>query len=108
VSTALSASGRSLVVNLCKPELHNSFSEVSCCSPFSCLLSPPTQHFCSNPKSQVLIKELSDVFREGVPSSVRCVVLASQGKSFSAGADVNYMKKMAGFTREQNKEDSRK
>ena len=37
---------------------------------------------------------------------VRVVVLAGKGKSFSAGADLNWMKRAAGFTPEQNKADA--
>ena len=36
----------------------------------------------------------------------RLVVLSGAGKSFSAGADLNWMKRMAGYTREQNVEDA--
>ncbi len=38
--------------------------------------------------------------------SVRVVVLAAKGKSFSAGADLNWMKRMASYSWEQNYEDS--
>ena len=31
---------------------------------------------------------------------VRVLILASQGKSFSAGADLNWMKRMAGYSYE--------
>jgi methylglutaconyl-CoA hydratase len=37
---------------------------------------------------------------------VRVIVLAAQGKSFSAGADLNYMKRAAAFTREENVNDA--
>ncbi|MFZ1640763.1 MAG: enoyl-CoA hydratase/isomerase family protein [Candidatus Contendobacter sp.] len=40
--------------------------------------------------------------------SVRVVVLAGRGKSFSAGADLNWMKRAAGYTVEQNLDDARK
>lgn len=39
-------------------------------------------------------------------SEVRVVVLASTGKSFSAGADLAWMKRMAAYTYEQNLEDA--
>ncbi|WP_444994027.1 enoyl-CoA hydratase/isomerase family protein [Aliikangiella sp. IMCC44359] len=39
-------------------------------------------------------------------TSVRVIVLAAKGKSFSAGADLNWMKKMAGYSWEQNYQDS--
>jgi methylglutaconyl-CoA hydratase len=37
---------------------------------------------------------------------VRVVVIRSEGKHFSAGADLNWMKKMATFTPEENKADA--
>ncbi len=37
---------------------------------------------------------------------VRVVVLAAEGKSFSAGADLNWMKRMAGYSYEENFEDA--
>lgn len=38
--------------------------------------------------------------------AVRIVVLAAEGKSFSAGADLNWMKRMAGYSYEENFEDA--
>jgi methylglutaconyl-CoA hydratase len=38
-------------------------------------------------------------------ASVRVVVLAADGTAFCAGADLNWMKRMAGFTREENEAD---
>ncbi|HEY0901676.1 MAG TPA: enoyl-CoA hydratase-related protein, partial [Micavibrio sp.] len=38
--------------------------------------------------------------------SVRVLVLRGAGKSFSAGADLNWMKRAAGFTEDQNKADA--
>ena len=37
---------------------------------------------------------------------VRVVVLSGAGKSFSAGADLNWMKRMAGFSADENKRDA--
>jgi methylglutaconyl-CoA hydratase len=56
-----------------------------------------------------MIAELT-AFAEGVPAdgSVRAVVLAGAGASFSAGADVQWMSRMVGFTREENLADARK
>ena len=39
-------------------------------------------------------------------SNVRVIVLAANGKSFSAGADLNWMKRMAGYSWDQNYQDS--
>ena len=33
---------------------------------------------------------------------VRCIVLAAEGKAFCAGADLNWMRRMADYTREEN------
>jgi methylglutaconyl-CoA hydratase len=38
---------------------------------------------------------------------VRVVMLAAEGKSFSAGADLNWMKRMAGYERAENLEDAK-
>lgn len=54
-----------------------------------------------------VITELTAVFLElGKRPEVRCVVLAGNGPAFCAGADLNWMKRMAGYTREQNLEDA--
>jgi methylglutaconyl-CoA hydratase len=54
-----------------------------------------------------VIAELTAVFSElGERDEVRCVVLAGNGPAFCAGADLNWMKRMAGYTREQNLEDA--
>jgi methylglutaconyl-CoA hydratase len=54
-----------------------------------------------------VITELTAVLIElGKRPEVRCVVLAGNGPSFCAGADLNWMKRMAGYTREENLEDA--
>ena len=54
-----------------------------------------------------VIAELAAVFAElGKRDEVRCVVLAANGPAFCAGADLNWMKRMAGYTREENLEDA--
>ena len=55
-----------------------------------------------------MIAELT-AFAEAVPAdgSVRAVVLRGAGPVFSAGADVQWMSRMIGFTREENLADAR-
>jgi len=54
-----------------------------------------------------VIAELTAVFVElGKRDEVRCVVLAGNGPAFCAGADLNWMKRMAGYTRDENIEDA--
>jgi methylglutaconyl-CoA hydratase len=45
--------------------------------------------------------------RLDVDNSVRAVVLLGNGVAFCAGADLNWMKRMAGYTEKQNLEDAR-
>ncbi|MCA1939603.1 MAG: enoyl-CoA hydratase/isomerase family protein [Caenispirillum bisanense] len=69
-------------VTMNRPEVHNAFDDV-------------------------LIGRITKAFEDlGADESVRVVVLASKGPSFSAGADLNWMKRMAGYTRDQNVEDA--
>ena len=70
-------------LTLTRPEVHNAFNEQ-------------------------LIGELTQALK-GLESDrrVRAVVLAAEGKSFSAGADLNWMKSMAGYSEQENLEDSR-
>jgi methylglutaconyl-CoA hydratase len=71
-------------VSLNRPEVHNAFNET-------------------------LIAELTDTFRDlAANDKVRVVVLSGEGKSFCAGADLNWMSKMKNYSMEQNIEDSRK
>ena len=53
-----------------------------------------------------VVTELTQVFRE-MDAEVQVVVLEGVGKSFCAGADLNWMKKSATYTQEQNAEDAR-
>lgn len=54
-----------------------------------------------------VISELAQVFRElGTRDDVRCIILAAAGTAFCAGADLNWMKRMADYTREQNLADA--
>ena len=60
-----------------------------------------------NAFNETMIAELGDAFAavDG-DASVRAMVLAARGPAFCAGADLNWMKKMAGYTFEQNHEDA--
>ena len=54
-----------------------------------------------------VIAEITAVFAElARRDEVRCVVLAANGSAFCAGADLNWMKRMADYSREQNIEDA--
>ncbi len=67
-----------------RPEVHNAFNDV-------------------------VIAELTRAFENmGERDDVRVVVLASEGLSFSAGADMHWMKSMVDYTFEENVADSTK
>jgi methylglutaconyl-CoA hydratase len=54
-----------------------------------------------------LIAELTGAFTTlGQDASLRAVVLAAAGKAFCAGADLNWMKAMAGYSWEENHADA--
>ena len=62
-----------------------------------------------NAFDEQLIAELAAACRElDADASVRIVVLGGRGKHFSAGADLNWMKRAAQFTHDENVEDARK
>jgi methylglutaconyl-CoA hydratase len=61
-----------------------------------------------NAFNDVMLRELLEVYRAyGVDPSVRVVVMTGEGDSFCAGADLNYMRKTAGYRFEQNLADGR-
>jgi methylglutaconyl-CoA hydratase len=61
-----------------------------------------------NAFDDALIKRLHEAFvAAGEDQDVRVVVLAGNGPAFCAGADLNWMKRMAGYSREQNVADAR-
>lgn len=69
-------------VILNRPEIHNAFNEV-------------------------MISELTEVFKEiKEDKKIRVVVLTGNGKSFCAGADLNWMKKIIDFSYEENIKES--
>lgn len=67
-------------------------------------LNRPDRH---NAFDDTLIQELTDAFRSmEAEEGVRIVVLSASGKSFSAGADLHWMKRMAAFSKEENQRDA--
>jgi methylglutaconyl-CoA hydratase len=69
-------------------------------------LARPKSH---NALNAVLIEELTRCFEEiSDDERVRVVVLAGEGRSFCAGADVGYMRDTADFSYEENLEDARR
>src|SRR5436190_24093438 len=81
-SLAIETQGSVGVITMNRPERHNAFDDV-------------------------LIAELTEALRsmEG-EDGIRVVVLSATGKSFSAGADLNWMRRMAGFSKEENQRDA--
>jgi methylglutaconyl-CoA hydratase len=62
-----------------------------------------------NALNAALIGEVARCFEElAEDEGVRVVVLAGEGPSFCAGADVGYMRDTAGFSYEENLEDARR
>ena len=71
-----------LTITLNRPDIHNAFDDR-------------------------LILELTQTLETaGADNSIRVVILTGEGKSFSAGADLNWMRRMAAFTEEQNYHDA--
>ena len=68
-------------------------------------LNRPTRH---NAFDDVLIAELTEALMElGQDPELRAVVLAGSGKSFSAGADLHWMQRMADYDRDENYRDAK-
>jgi methylglutaconyl-CoA hydratase len=62
-----------------------------------------------NALNAALIEELTHCFEEiSDDDGVRAVVLAGEGRSFCAGADIGYMRETAHFSYEENLEDARR
>jgi methylglutaconyl-CoA hydratase len=56
-----------------------------------------------------VIADLTQVFLDlGARDEVRAIVLAAEGPAFCAGADLNWMRRMADYTLEQNHKDAGK
>lgn len=68
-------------------------------------LNRPEVHNAMNEK---LMKELTDCFKNfSLDNNVRTIILTGKGKSFCAGADLNWMKSMAKYDKKENIHDSR-
>jgi len=81
-SLAIERQGPVGVITMNRPERHNAFDDA-------------------------LIAELTDALRSmEAEDGVRLVVLSGAGRSFSAGADLNWMKRMAGFSLDENRRDA--
>ncbi len=69
-------------------------------------LARPDKHNAFNAK---LIADLTDALCDlDQNERVRAVVLAAEGRSFSAGADLNWMRAMADYSEEENLADARR
>lgn len=67
-------------------------------------LARPERH---NAFDDSLVAELTEALRSmAAEDGIRVVVLASTGRSFSAGADLNGMRRMAGASKDANKRDA--
>jgi methylglutaconyl-CoA hydratase len=67
-------------------------------------LNNPDRH---NAFDDVLIAQLTAIFKSlDANKDVRAVILSAVGKSFSAGADLNWMKRMAGYSQDENFRDA--
>jgi methylglutaconyl-CoA hydratase len=79
--TSRAADG-SFTISLNRPDIHNAFDD------------------------QLILELTKTLEAVGTDSSIRVVVLTGEGKSFSAGADLNWMRRMAAFTEEENYHDA--
>jgi len=67
-------------------------------------LNRPEVHNAMNEK---MMKELKDCFNDLNSDDSKIIILTGKGKSFCAGADLNWMKSMAKYTKEENIKDSK-
>lgn len=78
----LQRDGHTASVILNRPEVRNAFNEIT-------------------------IAEITQAFLEiSADTSIRAVVLGARGPAFCAGADLNWMRKMADYTQEENRADA--
>ena len=67
-------------------------------------LNNPEKH---NAFDDGIIKQLTDIFNDiSNRDDISIMILASNGKSFSAGADLGWMKRMASYSYEDNLKDA--
>lgn len=70
------------------------------------IMNRPEVHNAFNAE---MIDELTTVFKAlNEDKNIQVIILSANGKSFSAGADINWMKDMAQATEDENKTDSEK
>jgi methylglutaconyl-CoA hydratase len=80
----VSRDGHLATVTLARPEVRNAFDEA-------------------------MIGDLTAAFTAlGKAEGIRAVVLTGEGKTFCAGADVSWMRRAAGYSPEENREDARR
>ncbi len=80
-----------------KLDIHKSIAHV--------VLDRPDVHNAFNDE---LIRLVTETFAElGNKKEIRVIVLGGNGKSFCAGADVHWMKRMVQYSKEENLEDAR-
>jgi len=73
-----------LTVELNRPDVHNAFNDI-------------------------VIGEMTSIFRDiASEKDILAVVVTGNGKSFCAGADLNWMKRMANYSKDENIEDAKK
>jgi len=69
------------------------------------VLNRPQVH---NAMNEQLMKELTQCFKKAnKDTATRIIILTGKGKSFCAGADLNWMKSMVNYSKEENIRDSR-
>jgi methylglutaconyl-CoA hydratase len=78
----ISVAGHIASVTLNRPEVRNAFND------------------------EVILEMTAAFVDLGEREDVRCIVLAANGPAFCAGADLNWMRSMADYTREQNLADA--
>lgn len=62
-----------------------------------------------NAFNETMIAELTTTFAQlGADAGVRAIVLAGKGPAFCAGADLDWMRRMSGYTPEENRADARR